>query len=139
MAGKFIPHGTQFTFNAKTVGGLTSISMPERTRGEAESTDTNSDAREYLPGLRSNGTVEVKFRYIPEDLGQAELETNYAQDPPNLVKTCVITLPTGTTVTFDGYVMSPPKGELNLVDDVVVELTATIKVTGAVAIDVVSS
>ena len=136
--GKYLPHGTTFSINSVEVGGLIGLSTPDRERGSAESTDTESGFdRTYLAGLREGGSVELTFRHNPDDEGQLELETNYdAADP---VVECIITLPVGATTasgsrtyTFDGFVTTPPAGDLDLVDDSVAEQTATIKVASAV-------
>ena len=137
---KYLPHGTTATFNAIAIGGLVSISIPDRTRGDAETTDSGSGFdRSYIPGLREGGTVEMTFRHNPVDVGQLELETNYGLDGSGAVKSMVITLPASAkspqrTYTFNAYVIAPPKGDLPLVDDTVALQSATIKVAGPVTI-----
>lgn len=137
---KYLPHGATFTINGSAVGGLISITIPDRTKGEVETTDS-SDAfiRKYIAGLREGGSVELSFRHDPLDVGQLALETNYGLDGSGAVKQCVITLPLtakspARTYTFDGFVTSPPSGELGLVDDEAAVQSATIKVAGAVTI-----
>lgn len=134
---KYLPHGTIFSINAKAVGGLISVGIPDRTRGDAETTDsTASFNRTFLPGLRDGGSVSLTFRHDPADVGQLELETNYNTDGSGALKTCVITLPApGTrTYTFTGFVSEPPKGDIGLVDDDVAQQQATVRITGSVAI-----
>lgn len=137
---KYLPHGTTFSINAIVVGGLISVSTPDQSRGDAETTDSGSSGtRSYIAGLREGGTVELTFRHDPSDTGQLQLETNFGLDGSGALKACVITLPTSAksparTYTFQGYVIAPPKGELGLVDDEVAVQSATIKVAGAVTI-----
>jgi hypothetical protein len=137
---KYLPHGTTVSLNAIPIGGLISVTTPDRSRGDAETTDSSSAGdRSYIPGLREGGTIEMSFRHDPADAGQLALETNYGLDGSGAVKSCVITLPVSAknparTYTFNAYVISPPKGELGLVDDDVAVQTATIKVAGPVTI-----
>lgn len=137
---KYLPHGTTVTFNSSLIGGLISCSTPDRSRGDAETTDSGSTGdRSYIPGLREGGTIELSFRHDPTDAGQLALETNFGVDGSGAVKQCVITLPVAAksparTYTFNAYVISPPKGELGLVDDQVAVQSATIKVAGPVTI-----
>lgn len=138
---KYLPHGTTFSINSKEVGGLVSVSLPDRSRGTANVTDTESVQKEYLPGMREPGTVKLSFRHDPDDQGQKELESNFMSDPADAVVTCVITLPNAATTasgsktyTFDGFVTEPPKGDLALDGDDPANATATIKVTGDVTI-----
>lgn len=135
---KYLPHGTQVIFNSETIGGLVSVTIPERTRGEGETTDTDSSAREYIPGLREGGDLVITFRHDPTDTGQAELETNYDTDGNAAKQTVEIHLPSDAgspgTYTFDGYVSRAPSGELNTAEDEAATLTATIKVGSAVTI-----
>lgn len=137
---RYLPHGTTVTFDGSSIGGLTVVSIPDRTKGEAEVTDTNSAYnREYFPGLRDAGSVTLTFRQIKEDVGQLKLESNFALDGSAAVKTCVITLPAAAgspvrTYTFLAFVIAAPTGDLNLTDDAAAEQTATLRVAGLVTI-----
>lgn len=134
---KYLPHGTTLSFNGVAVGGLVSVSVPERGRGEAETTDSGASFnRVFLPGLRDGGSVNLSFRHDPADTGQLQLETNFNTDGSGALKTCVITLPApaSRTYTFTGFVTKPPTGDLGLVDDAPAEQSATIRVSGVVTI-----
>ena len=139
---KYLPHGTTFSIGSKDVGGLIGVAIPDRSRGEAETTDTDSaGSRSYIAGLREGGSVELTFRHDPDNTGQKQLETNYDADGAAAIEECVITLPsagtaaTGSrTYTFDGFVTAPPRGDLGLDEDEVAQQTATIKLAGAVSI-----
>jgi len=37
---KYLPHGTTVTIGSVAIGGLISVGVPDRSRGEAETTDT---------------------------------------------------------------------------------------------------
>jgi hypothetical protein len=122
---------------------MLSISLPTRSKGFAESTDSDSNYdREYIPGLRESGEIELTFRHDPEDPGQDALENNFYVNGNAAVVTCILTLPddavasSGITrqYTFDGFVISPPQGDLNMADDTTAEVSATVKVAGAVSL-----
>jgi hypothetical protein len=135
---KYLPHGTTVTFDGSLIGGLITASVPDRTRGEAEVTDTNSAwQREYYPGLREGGVVTLTFRHMKEDVGQLKLESNYLLDGSAAIKACLITLPAhagapARVYSFNAFVTTAPSGDLNLTDDAVAEQTATLKVAGGV-------
>lgn len=136
---KYLPHGTTVTFDGSAIGGLLSVSIPDRSRGEAEVTDSASLwQREYFPGLREGGSVQLTFRHVKEDVGQVKLESNFLLDGSVAVKSLVITLPaqagTVRTYTMNAFVTAPPQGDLALTDDAAAEQTATLKVAGAVTI-----
>jgi len=123
---------------------LVSVSIPDRVKGEAETTDTDSTAREFIAGLRDSGTVEITVRYDPDDAGQLIVDNNYAAAQGSEVVAWVITLPGAATASpspqgvaswsFDGYVQKPWTGSLDLVGDVAAELTCTVRVTGPVTV-----
>lgn len=137
---KYLPHGTTVTFNGSLIGGLLSVTIPDRSKGEAETTDSDSTFdRRFIAGLREGGSCELSFRHDPTNVGQLALETNYGADGSGAVKTCVITLPTtakspARTYTFDAFVVTPPSGELGLIDDEVATQSATLKVAGPITI-----
>ena len=96
---KFIAHGTVVEFASATVGGLTSITTPDRSKGEAESTDGESEFdREYIPGLREGGSITLEGRYNPEDEGQEALNDNWESDQDTA--TLFITLPARANTTY---------------------------------------
>ncbi|KKN44569.1 hypothetical protein LCGC14_0691730 [marine sediment metagenome] len=139
---KYLPHGTTFSIGSKLVGGLISIGVPDRSRGEAETTDTDSAGdREWIAGLREGGGVELTFRHDPDDVGQLQLETNFNASVAASKEECIITLPEvataasgSRTYTFDGFVTQPPTGDLGLADDDAAEQTAVIKLSDKVTI-----
>lgn len=139
MAGqKFLPHGTAVTVGGSAVGGDVVVSLPSRTKGQAESTDHDSAYdREFLPGLRDGGQITISARRIDGDVGQAALYTNYNAD--NATVEIVITLPstatddsTEVTFTFDAFVTEIDGDEMSAVDEEVAMISATLKLAGAV-------
>lgn len=136
----YLPHGTTASVGGSDVGGLIAVSVPDRSKGEAETTDTGSGGdRSYIPGLREGGSVELTFRHDPDDAGQTALETNYDADDATVE--IIITLPASATsasgsrtYTFDAFVTTPPSGELDLIGDEAAEQSATLKVAGPVTI-----
>ena len=81
------------------------------------------------------------IRHDPDDAGQLALEGNFDADGASAIEEIIITLPDlgtsssgGRTYTFDGFVTTPPTGDLGLVDDEAAEQSATIKVATAVTI-----
>lgn len=139
MAGqKHLPHGTDVTFASAVIGGLVNVSLPESVRGEAEATDHDSGFdREWLPGLRDNGTVTLTMRRISDDAGQSALLTNAQAD--RVLEECVITLPTAatddstsTTFTFDCFVVSVDGDDYDATADEVATRSAELRVTGGV-------
>ena len=135
---KYLPHGAQFTFGSIAIGGLITIGFPDATKEEAESTDTDSGGqREFIPGLRDFGSIELTVRHDPEDAGQDALLDNFLAVKD--IEECVITLPPGATAgsvtvtyTFDGWVMAGPTGDLNLAESETAQVSFTVRCTGAV-------
>ncbi len=135
---KYLPHGTTVSVNSQAIGGLISVSIPDRTRGEAETTDSDSGFdREFIPALRDPGSVELTFRHDPEDAGQLELNENFDDDGDSAVVPVTITLPSeagsNRVYSFDAFVTAPPQGDLGLVEDEAAEQTATLRVAGPVS------
>lgn len=68
---RYLAHGAQVLIGSIPIGGLTSIGIPDRTRGEAEVTDSDSNFnKEFIGGMRDPGHVKLTFRHDPEDAGQ---------------------------------------------------------------------
>lgn len=137
MAGqKFSAHGTTITVDSIGVEGLTAITLPDETVGEAEITDSSSAGeREFIAGLSDNGELGLEMRYIPGAAGQANLR---ALKVARTTIEVVITLPGSATddsavgtITFDGYV-NGIGGSLPTAEDEAAMMTASIRVSGAI-------
>lgn len=138
---KYLPLGTAVTIGSVDIGALMSVNLPDQTRGEAETTDTDSTARTFIAGLRDSGSINLTMRHDPDDAGQDALYTNYNATGAAAIEEIVITLPdtatSGSTVktyTFDGFVSAAPSGDLAMTDDATAEVTATIRIAGPVTI-----
>ena len=141
---KYIAHGTSMKIGSTRIGGLVSLSIPDRSAGEAEITDSDSSDRRFIRGMRDPGSVEVTVRHDPDDPGQIAIDNNYNAAAGSEVVSWTIELPGAATAspspggvakyTFDGYVAKPFSGSLALADDTAAELTATIRVSGPVVI-----
>jgi hypothetical protein len=96
----------------RKVGAITGFSGIGGEAGEIDVTDMDSVAREFLAGLKDNGTVSLNFDYDPQDESQQTLDA--LQGGPNkrflialsesdtqpTFATSTYTLPTDRT-TFD--------------------------------------
>lgn len=141
---KYLPHGTQVTIDGQAIGGLIGVTPPNSTKGEAETTDTDSGGnRGWFPALREGDTLELTMRHDPDDQGQKDLRSNYEGDGPSQIVEFIVTLPAagtaasgGQTHTFDGFVTNPPYAgnEQDLQADEVAEVTASVKVDGGVTV-----
>lgn len=134
---KFHAHGTTIEFASADIGKLTSITLPDRSRGDVQTT-TGEDGfdHNFLPGLRDNGTFTFDFLLDVDDAGQQLLRTNFEAD--QALETIFVSLPTRATsessvkYRFRGYVQSLPEGELPQTADDPATASCTIKVSGAV-------
>lgn len=136
---KYLPHGTTASIGGESIGGLIGVTLPTRTKGSAETTDTGSGGdRTHIPAIRDGDSIELTMRHDPDDTGQQALDSNYDADANEEV---IITLPStatsasgSKTYTFDGHVTQAPGGDQDLVADDAAEVTSTIKVSGTVTI-----
>lgn len=133
----FFAHGATMTFNGYEVGGLLDIPLPEEDREEVEITDQRSQfQREYLPGLKDNGTLDITMRMIPGDAGQTAMRENSESD--NETVEIVIQLPSHVTDlglpvlswTFDGFVQTT--GGTLYWENTAAERTVTLRVSSGV-------
>lgn len=136
MAGlRFMAHGTTIEVDSVQLSGVVSISLPSRSRGEAEITDGDSNfAREFVAGLVDGGTVDLELRFIPGDAGQQVLIENMGL--ASAVVEVVVTLPSQATddsavgtIIFDAFV-NGDGGNLPLADDEAASYTASLRVSG---------
>jgi predicted secreted protein len=106
----------------KTIGG------PDGSAPTIDVTDLDSTAREYVLGLKDEGTFSLGINYIPANAVHAQLRSAWANR--TLMQFRVTFTDSGSTVwEFDGYVTGFAQ---NMSVDTVVEATVTIKITGAI-------
>lgn len=106
----------------KTIGG------PDGSAPTIDVTDLDSTAREYVLGLKDEGSFSLGIQYIPANSVHASLRT--AWGARTQLRFRVTFTDTGTTVwEFNGFVtgFSQTMGV-----DTVVEATVGIKITGSV-------
>lgn len=134
---RFHAHGTTVEFASATVGQLTTITLPDRSRGDVQITVGESGFdHEFIPGIRDNGTFSIEFVLDVDDTGQQALRTNFESDQD--LATVFVTLParatsnTSVVYRFRGYVQSFPEGELPQESADPASASATIKVSGGV-------
>lgn len=118
--------GTSVTIGGTAIGGLETINRTGADRNFVDVTthDSVGGYREYVPGLKEGGTLELTGKFNIADAGQVALRAG-----GDAVQVVVITLPDGTTIGFSGYIQ-PPNEDVPLDD--AVTFTASIKITGAI-------
>ena len=122
--------GTTITFNAKTIGALTSIGeiTPDSEELDATTLDSTGGYREFLQGFKDSGEVALSGYYDKADVGQAEIIAQFAVGD---AKACEITFPnSGGGATFNAFVKGYSIGSADV--DGVVGFGATLRITGAV-------
>lgn len=122
--------GTTITFNAKTIGSLTSIGeiTPDSEELDATALDSTGGYREFLQGFKDSGEVTLSGYYNKTDLGQQELITGYGTGER---KSVVISFPNSSGgASFSAYVKSFTLGAADV--DGIVGFGATLRISGAV-------
>ena len=121
--------GTTITFNAKTIGSLTSIGeiTPDSEELDATTLDSSGGYREFLQGFKDSGEVTLSGYYDKADAGQQELITGYGNGE---AKAVVITFPNSGGATFQAYVKSFTLGAADV--DGIVGFGATLRISGVV-------
>lgn len=133
MARGFFAHGATISYKGYSIGGAMDIPLPEEAREEVEVTDQDSDFnREFVPGLKDNGTLDLVLRMIPSDEGQQQIRAS-AGDPEDIGE-IIITLPAHANPrlqwTFDAWVQTT--GGTLYWENTAAERTVTFRITGGV-------
>ena len=108
------------------IGEVVSFDGPTANKPEIETTHLQSTAKEYIPGLRDDGTITFAMNFTdPEDAGQALLRANFeATNPTDLNFEITI----GARVySFSGFVQEYP---ISAATDSKVDQNATLRVNG---------
>jgi hypothetical protein len=122
--------GTTITFNAKTIGALTSIGeiTPDSEELDATTLGSTGGYREFLQGFKDSGEVTLSGYYDKTDVGQQALITGYGT---GTVSAVVITFPNSAGgASFQAYVKSFTLGSADV--DGIVGFGATLRISGAV-------
>lgn len=135
-------HGTQVTIDSTPIGGLRDIDGPQEEKELVDVTDHDSGGdREYVPGLRDGGTLDLTYLVESTDSGQQALWANYG-DNTNPAAAFVITVPADPTISgsdftisFNGFVIS--RSPTFPHEDVAAQ-SVSIKITGPVTHSLVS-
>jgi predicted secreted protein len=124
--------GTAITFNAQTVGSISSISevAPDSDELDVTTLDSTGGYREFLQGFKDGGECTLTGFYDSGDAGQAAIITGYGTGD---IDATVITLPAAAgTVSFNSYVKSYAIGAAEV--DGAVGFSGTLRITGAVTV-----
>ena len=122
--------GTTISFNAKTIGALTSIGeiTPDSEELDATTLDSGDGYREFLQGFKDSGEVTLSGYYDKDDDGQQALITGYGNGE---AKAVAIAFPNSTGgATFQAYVKSFTLGAADV--DGIVGFGATLRISGVV-------
>lgn len=118
--------GTSVTVATIAIGGLTDINVTagDVTNVDVTTHDSSGGYREFVPGLKDGGSLDLSGKYDYANAGQAALKTHFGT-----LQAFVVTFSDGTKVSFSALV-----GGFNTtaaLDDSV-EFTCNAKITGAV-------
>lgn len=126
--------GTTITFNAATIGDLTSIGeiTPDSEELDSTALDSSGGYREFIQGFKDSGELTLTGYHDKDDAGQIALRTGFGTGDIDAV---VITYPdAATTVTFNAYVKGFTIGGADV--DGLVGFGATLRISGAVAVNI---
>ena len=143
----YILDATNSGSEVEKIGQITGFSGVGGQAGEIDVTDMDSTAREFVAGLKDNGTVSINVNWDPTDASHVTLDSlvggankrfiigcSEASTDPSYTST--FTIPTDrTTLDFNGSVLSFQK---DAETDNVWRGTLTIRVSGAITITAAS-
>jgi hypothetical protein len=119
------------------VGELRKASLTGRQTGDADVTNFESSAREFVPTLIESGTWDIEGNRIGGDAGQVAMETAFTTVPPKLSE-FKIQLPktANQTVIGDSFTFNALIKELDYSVEVdkAVTLTGKLKVSGILTV-----
>lgn len=138
MVNPFWPHGTTVEIGSVPIGGIVGISFSGEDRGAVDVTHGGSAGnKQYLPGFREGGSLNLDLRADPQDLGQKALRANYeAASATAKDENFEVTMPSSRgIITFLGFVTQPPQFDLPQASDDAAMSSAVIKITSIVSVD----
>ena len=117
------------TWNA--ICGSSISGLGSGTAAEIDTTTLCSTAKEYVMGLKDEGSMTLSVPYDPADVGQKRLQ--YLRDNQEIGAFKVTLVDSGAEEwTFSGYVTAAPLGDVT--PDTVYTMTFTIRISGAITI-----
>lgn len=118
--------GATLDINGEKVAHLTSLGFPDIDVDEIETTSHDSEDgwREYIPGLKDGGAVDIEGNYTSDNAIMSYIDGKEVHE-------MVITTASGKVVTFNGFLSS---FTVELPYDDKEAFSASIKVSGKVAI-----
>lgn len=120
MRGK----GTGSPETFEQVMTIKSVTGPNPTRTEIDTTTLASEAKEFMLGLKDNGEMSFPGLFIGNDaVQQAIIDDLDATTPGNWR----VEIPDGTKIAFSAYVKGFP---LTMNADAAVEFNMTLRITG---------
>lgn len=143
----YILDATNSGSEVEKIGQITGFSGVGGQAGEIDVTDMDSTAREFVAGLKDNGTVTINVNWDPTDASHVTLDSlvggankrfviGGSEDSTDPSYTSTFTIPTTrTTLDFNGSVLSFQK---DAETDNVWRGTLTIRVSGAITITAAS-
>lgn len=113
MSNAIETQGTTFGVSASgtspitytAVGEVTSFSGLDGQASEIEVSHLGSVAKEFLKGLKDNGSFTIEVNFLSADTGQDLLRTAQSNRDLHYFR---LTLSDNTFLTFAGYVLSAP-------------------------------
>lgn len=115
--------GTKVSIGGTDIKGLTDINLNGADLPTIDITTHDSTAREYVPGLKDYGTLEISGKFDPADGGQDALRAAVGTSAA-----FVVTLPNGTTTISFSALAGPCSETMSL--DGTVDFSCSCKLTG---------
>jgi hypothetical protein len=130
-----LAQGTKFAVSAdgsppsfSDIPEIRTIGGPDGSAPTIDVTDLDSTAREYVLGLKDEGSFSLGIMYIPQNSVHAQLRSAWA-NRTRLQFRVTFTDSTTTVWEFDGFVTGFSQ---QAAVDTVIEATVGIKITGAI-------
>tara|TARA_R100001530_G_scaffold60237_1_gene43529 strand:+ start:308 stop:715 length:408 start_codon:yes stop_codon:yes gene_type:complete len=128
--------GTTFTYNTEVIGDIVSISAPSISVATIDTTTLDSIHRSFMGGTIDSGEVSLEVMIDPggTDAQKFEDELDASATTAPVLRTCVITFPsgaTGSTYTFSAVLTG---FDLSIAQDEKFVASITLKVSGAVTV-----
>jgi hypothetical protein len=117
-------------WNNNKVGDVKKIGSIPLENSEVDVTDLDSEAKEFIAGIKDYGTMSIEMNYVPSNVGQAAMEADAITGVVRAVEINLYHL--NKTIAFNAYVKSFKFGEAS--SDGVVSATAELRISGSIAV-----